>query len=136
MRTQIAVVSTLTLVMILLAGCLSTGSQEGSMTFLTPEQLIDKTITGGNDRGETFSILFTGDNQFTLVLAGAEYKGTWKYDATKTLMAYTLDWNKGENPQGYLTSITQEKDKVTLSGHWYLTDAYNPLYLSGTFTRK
>lgn len=114
-----------------LISCVSRPESGSSMSFLTPDQLFDKDIVGMTDDGFAFTMTISMDNKLTYVEDGNVYIGTWDYDGTRALMAYTLDWDKDGSPQGYLTTISIEGDTITIMGNWYITDIYKTFFLKG-----
>lgn len=114
---------------ILSMSCVTSNSTNSKMTFLTPDELIGKTISN-----ESESIVFLEEGVFIYTKDNKDFEGQWVYDSTQDLMAYQLTWVEDDKEQGYLTSIASKSDSILMMGHWYLSDINKTWYFTGTMS--
>ena len=115
------------LISILVLSCLSSPQNqpqsESDSELLTDVFVKGKSFSGNKD-GIDIIISFQENGSFIIVKGKDSYEGTWKYDGTRDMLPFTIEWEENGEKQGYIASIVREESKYIIIGHWFITDAY------------
>jgi hypothetical protein len=102
----------------------SNNSQTNTQTnLLDPVDVVGKKLMGSDEDGD-YSFLLKEDGTLEYTVDGNLYTGSWSFDKSARMFRYTFDWTEDGEEQGYIMDLLQDGAKITVYGHWYLTDAY------------
>jgi hypothetical protein len=116
------------MIAVLIAGCLSLdegrqGSGARQTNLLDPADVVGKRLAGSGEDG-AYSFLLKEDGTLEYTVDGTVYTGFWSFDRAAPMYRYTFDWTEDGEEQGYIIDLMRDGAKITIFGHWYLTDAY------------
>jgi hypothetical protein len=92
-------------------------------TLLDPADVVGKKLIGSDEDGE-YSFLLNEDGTLEYTVNGTVNPGEWSFEDTRTMYRYTIDWTENGREQGYIMDFMRDGAKITISGHWYITDSY------------
>jgi hypothetical protein len=131
MKRQVAVLGcgiVFLAVAVLFAGCLSLDRERQNsgtrqMNLLDPAEVVGKKLAGSDEDG-MYSFLLKEDGTLEYTVDGNRYTGSWSFDKSAPMYRYTFDWTENGEEQGYIMDLARDGAKISVFGHWYLTDAY------------
>ena len=101
----------------------------GSMELIAPASIMNQTLEGiGDSTGR--SITFKDDGFLEITTEDGSFEGRWEYstDPDRSFRPLTISWTVDEEPHGYIAVLSRQGGTYTLTGNWYVTDAFIQLY--------
>jgi hypothetical protein len=123
------------LLAISLTSCLSLQSPQPSQSsspsrrnieFVSPTEILNQQLIGIED-SEGHSIIFKDDGILEITTDEGTFEGNWEYrnEQQYAFRPYIITWRNAKgSQQGYIALISREGSTFSLSGNWYITDAY------------
>jgi hypothetical protein len=128
-------------VVALFIGCFSFHAGQGrsrtdtQWTFLEPEDVVGKKLVGSDEEGE-YSFLLNEGGTLEYTINGTVNIGTWSFDAFAAMYRYAFEWTEDGKDQGYLIEILLDGTRITITGHWFLTDDFITFRKDATFEQQ
>jgi hypothetical protein len=93
------------------------------MRLLNPPDVVGRKLIGSDENG-SYSFLLNQNGTLEYTINDTLYHGTWSFDASTKMYRYIFDWIEDGKKQGYIMDFLANGPKISVAGHWYLTDAY------------
>jgi hypothetical protein len=110
---------------LIITGCFTLPSSQGARRSggINPPDVTGRRLIGSDENG-SYSFLLNEDGTLEYTVNDTVYHGTWSFNGSRQMYPYTFDWTEGDKKQGYIMDFLEIGEKISVSGYWYLTDAF------------